>query len=615
MSGVALSGRYILLTSRLQRRPPASLDINRTSTKFVDRQYHGTVCQYDEKFDKSHEQNIRPRHWKSNGSQKVPDSKASSFSQSESNVLYGMRGSSSEDRDVYMMPLALAPKIKNSTLQLKSQDVAQALYGMHDMSNGHREVREVPSALLSQVRQCKGRFTARNISMCLYNLRELSGDDPEVRALLSALVLKVQSESFSPAELGDSLLGLRGISNYCSELLPLLSSLAPKILGCKERFSAKVVSDCLHGLKEMSSNCPEVCYLLSALLPKVKGCTDPFSAQEVCNAIRGLQNMSSKNSEVRAILGALHRIVRDCESLFSSQDIAGILFCFPGMSSDCAEVRALLAALALQIVKVEGFMGVRDASLALNGLQAMTADSAEVQGLLANLLPKVTGGTATMSAHEVSSAVYGLQGMAGEEVSSLLLLRYLHEQLQGIADRTSHFKTLPTEVLVPAARRIAAALESLVKGPEGEEWRRSCSMLTDEAARRLLARDAFFQGGRGPKQIIEQERRMHSIAKGLFQHTSIVVTVNDYLLGLFESDLVLHVPLTSDSGKQTLRINVEIDGLLHNRERKKRFCILRDRYLVTQGIVVARIRSASLRNMTDQDIEEWLLESVADVLL
>jgi hypothetical protein len=201
----------------------------------------------------------------------------------------------------------------------------------------------------------------------------------------------------------------------------------------------------------------------------------------------------------------------------------------------------------------------------------------------------------------------------GGEATSAILLNFLHDQLCGISKRTSQFKELPTEVLVPAAQRIAVNLESLVQSPRGEEWRQSATLLTDEVARRLAAGDKFFQANRGSKRIIIQEKRMYTIAKKLFQNSSILVSVNKDILGLFECDLVLHVPLTSDT--QTLMINVEIDGLLHNREKKKRFCMLRDRYMITQGVAVVRIRSASLRNMTDKDVEEWLLERVADVLL
>jgi very-short-patch-repair endonuclease len=62
-------------------------------------------------------------------------------------------------------------------------------------------------------------------------------------------------------------------------------------------------------------------------------------------------------------------------------------------------------------------------------------------------------------------------------------------------------------------------------------------------------------------------------------------------------------------------VNIEVDGIHHNRERKKRFCMLRDKYLKSQGVIIQRIVTSSLRKMNDTELEKWLSDKVDNVML
>jgi very-short-patch-repair endonuclease len=60
-------------------------------------------------------------------------------------------------------------------------------------------------------------------------------------------------------------------------------------------------------------------------------------------------------------------------------------------------------------------------------------------------------------------------------------------------------------------------------------------------------------------------------------------------------------------------INIEVDGSHHLRERKKRFCMLRDKYLKSQGVVIERIDIPFLKKMKNDDsLRDWLLKTVAN---
>ena len=75
----------------------------------------------------------------------------------------------------------------------------------------------------------------------------------------------------------------------------------------------------------------------------------------------------------------------------------------------------------------------------------------------------------------------------------------------------------------------------------------------------------------------------------------VAVSSNEYLFG-FEADIVLRVSLRGDdaanvkdaSGASTKVVNVEIDGYHHGNARHRRLDAIRDSYLQSKGVSVAR---------------------------
>ena len=54
---------------------------------------------------------------------------------------------------------------------------------------------------------------------------------------------------------------------------------------------------------------------------------------------------------------------------------------------------------------------------------------------------------------------------------------------------------------------------------------------------------------------------------------------------------------------------------MHHRREKKRFCRLRDEYLQSRGVVIARIEVSELDAMSKQEVEEWVLDTITKALL
>ena len=105
---------------------------------------------------------------------------------------------------------------------------------------------------------------------------------------------------------------------------------------------------------------------------------------------------------------------------------------------------------------------------------------------------------------------------------------------------------------------------------------------------------------------------MHTVLARVFGKSDIALTSNECLFNLFEADIILRV-LSASEG--SLVINIEVDGLHHLREKKKRFCALRDEYLKSRGVVVYRITASAVWDMSDEEIQSWALDKVASALL
>jgi hypothetical protein len=84
---------------------------------------------------------------------------------------------------------------------------------------------------------------------------------------------------------------------------------------------------------------------------------------------------------------------------------------------------------------------------------------------------------------------------------------------------------------------------------------------------------------------------------------------------MFKADTVLRVLIPNSANyslldSEVLVVNIEVDGIHHKLERKERFCMLRDKYLRSQGVIIERIEVSILRRMKDMEVKEWLLERV-----
>jgi hypothetical protein len=340
----------------------------------------------------------------------------------------------------------------------------------------------------------------------------------------------------------------------------------------------------------------------------------------------GMQGMSSDNAEVRSLLRALSGQVERCREPLDAQAVGNALYGMQGMSSDNAEVRSLVRALSGQVERCKEPLDAREVGNALYGMQGMSSEDAEVRSLLRALSGQVERCKEPLSAQAVGNALYGLVGVLdvdeGRDLGLYLMRTYLDLHRNGlfvssdcVFSSQNFFMVLPllkdylTEKEVKECERIMSDIESKSHTP-------------DEDGDSLM--NISFQS--------PSEQHVHSATVKALAGSKLRVSHNEFLFGLFECDIVVRVPRAVDAcieeggrgdgrdpggerEEQSLIVNIEVDGVHHRREKKKRFCKMRDKYLVSRGVVIERMESSKLRAMSEQEVEEWVLGITVKVLL
>ena len=439
--------------------------------------------------------------------------------------------------------------------------------------------------LLKLSREKNVPFIEIGISRMLYGLQKLSSDSPEVRDMLSVLsdIIDNCEERFGAQSVGNSLYGLQSMSSEYVEMRTLLASLAVKVADCHTTLRAQHVGNALYGLQSMSSEHIEVRMLLDILAVKVSNCQETLNAQAACNALYGLQNMNSEHIEVRTLLVALAVKVADCEERLGAQTVGNALYGLQNMNSKYPEVRSLLSVLTDKVKDCQKKLGAQHVGNALYGLQNMNSEHIEVRKLLGALAIKVKDCQETLCVQVVSNALYGLQSMNSEHADVKTLMNALKDKLTQFFDKgTSEHSNFDVLELLRSFMLFRHHIVTIL-GSEA---------LCIEYHRKLDAELVSRRQRGGPFSAVTAfqstfEKDVYNRVVALSPELQISnLRHNLHLLDCFESDITFTVLVDQEAA---VVVNVEVDGVYHENKRKKRFCQLRDKELMSRGIHVVRI--------------------------
>ena len=358
-----------------------------------------------------------------------------------------------------------------------------------------------------------------------------------------------------------------------------------------------------------------------------------WSYREISNIIYGLQCCRESDDGYLAIMSTMSKIATRTAmrgEMIQSQSLSMLLYGLRSNKFKRTESRELLSSLHKIAVKCKEPLDAQAVGNALYGLQGMSSDDADVRSLVRALSGQVQRCSEPLSAQNVGNALYGLQGMSSSDEGRCLGLCLIRTYID------IHKKGVSVTPECLSSSKSVVMIFPLLKDHLSDDEVTECERITSDIDGRSHAYDEGVDSSINLRFQSRSEQRMHTAAVKSLGGSKLRVSHNEHLFGLFECDVVIRVPravdVHSEGGsrgvghggnlereelreEQSLIINIEVDGVHHRREKKKRFCRLRDEYLQSRGVVIARIGVSALGAMSEHELEEWVLDVTAKALL
>ena len=383
--------------------------------------------------------------------------------------------------------------------------------------------------------------------------------------------------------------GKRSRDNTVSHLIRRLPDIACQVeLLSSSAWEYKEISFILYGTqscKESNDGYLRIMMTMSKIATTTLLRSKTITSQNLTMLLYGLRSNKFEGKGSKEMLSCLPRIVEKCTEPFDAQVVGNALYGLQGMRSDNADVLSLVRALSGQVARCKE----------------------------------------SLDAQAVGNALYGLQGMYScvdcQALGLSLLQRFIKLSEAVVADDY-------TPEYFSCGRSVVVTLPFLRDHvTEGEV--KECERIIDDIENKTRVR-AFNEHGDPSASMNFQsrsERRMHAAVMMALEKSNMRLSHNVHLFGLIECDLVVRIHCAVDAcrveedrtrgveGDDSLLLNIEVDGVHHRREKKKRFCRLRDEYLQSRGVIIARIEVSALDAMNEQDLENWIMDTAAKALL
>ena len=380
--------------------------------------------------------------------------------------------------------------------------------------------------------------------------------------------------------------GKRSRKNTASHMTRRLPDLSRKLDSMvSSEWSYREISNIFYGLqccKESDDSYLTIMLTMSKIATRSAMRGEMIESQSLSMLLYGLRSNKFKQTESRKVLSCLHKIAVNCKERLSAQAVGNALYGLQGMSSDDADVRSLVRALSGQVARC----------------------------------------SEPLSAQTVGNALYGLQGMSsfdeGRSLGMYLIRTYIDMNKRGVSATPNCISSSQSVVMV----------FPLLRDHLTDDEVKECERIISDIDFKSRVSDDGVNSPVNLRFQSRSEQRMHTAAMKALDGSKLRVSHNEHLFGLFECDIVVRVPRAVDTNseggsrgigqgrdldreqvreEQSLIINIEVDGVHHRREKKKRFCRLRDDYLLSRGVVIARIEISALDAMSEYEVEKWVL--------
>ena len=355
-----------------------------------------------------------------------------------------------------------------------------------------------------------------------------------------------------------------------------------------------------------------------------------WRAKDFSFVIYGLQCLEEDDAgyvEVLSIMtGIANKTVWDPKNINSQ--LVTMMLC--GLQKNrCAmpESRLFLAELTQIIYKCTESLDAQAVGTALYGIQRLSSDSAEVRALISALVPKVKSCTESLSAQAVGNALFGLRFLFSLE-SAVSIIEFIAASLDDILRNTELFSDLDLQCLGKGVALCLPTLRTFMSVDNLLLWDRANTVVSDELSRRKNGTTSLShqkdRTNSALKSALDPRQRIYTVLSKSFdeshacdswmnqyQYATVVLSHGELLFDLYRTDVVTRIPYITGEQSQLI-VNIEVynkDAQLNEKMQQSKARLYEN--LKSLGVYMSRIERSLLKDMSDKDIVEWTLNTIA----
>jgi hypothetical protein len=275
------------------------------------------------------------------------------------NALYGMRGLSSEHKEVRETLKTLCVLFKQQEAlvgdtSFSAAHVGMVMFSLSNKDPNFRVVQSLLKILAQKIRTCRDPLDASTVAAVVFGLQSMNAEILEVRELIDSvntlLAANVPTVTrLSPQDIGMIITGIKGLTSDCTnvrELISLLDRLLIHSCGTEPQFRPWQLANIYRGLSKMRNNCSEVNNLLqtladvlhkSSIISYRPGAKTQLSRWDISECVAAFGNLTNvvagvEQKPVSDLLGRLPSLIRGCTIKLHAKDIG---YALSGLNGCC----------------------------------------------------------------------------------------------------------------------------------------------------------------------------------------------------------------------------------------------------------------------------------------
>ena len=242
-------------------------------------------------------------------------------------------------------------------------------------------------------------------------------------------------------------------------------------------------------------------------------------------------------------------------------------------------------------------------------------------------MPKVKSCAESLNAQAVGNALFGLRFLFSLE-SAVSIIEFIAASLDDILRNTELFSDLDLQCLGKGVALCLPTLRTFMSVDNLLLWDRANTVVSDELSRRKNGTTSLShqkdRTNSALKSALDPRQRIYTVLSKSFdeshacdswmnqyQYATVVLSHGELLFDLYRTDVVTRIPYITGEQSQLI-VNIEVynkDAQLNEKMQQSKARLYEN--LKSLGVYMSRIERSLLKDMSDKDIVEWTLNTIA----